>query len=400
MLKPKKQGLFFGSGFSYEFGMPSIWELTKELRNYLTPKKLRTLNQSWRNQGGGHCDEVIQKVIKLLENDNIHYEDILGSLEVDANRYENRHIRTSLQHIKNQLLDLIFWLLHQRQVKNKHYIQTSIEMHKGLKSLISAKHPLWVFSLNHDLIIEIISAEFNIPLKNGFSDETISLSFDLLGHAKARFKVLDINNELTYPYNYFKSNESGINLLKMHGSLDFFGYDDLRRLLCLVPEKNTLSGYIDVLNLLVKNYPDAIFHVPNEFVVLDNQGQIQFLRKSILSGTHKFQDNYIHTQIVPKMLLDLFKSSLNYIDELIVIGYGFGDIHINLILREWLEFTSCRSIIIINPKQSETPSFIRHLHTQVTIQKMQSNEYFSSLPGGELTLNELFIREVRRVRTF
>jgi len=74
--------------------------------------------------------------------------------------------------------------------------------------------------------------------------------------------------------------------------------------------------------------------------------------------------------------------SLNYIDELTIIGYGFGDIHINRILKDWLELTSERRITIINPEQEEIPIFMRHLYSQITIQKIKSMEYFSSLVSG------------------
>gem|GEM_PF-3791442 len=33
--------------------MPLVWELTRELKNYLTPKKFVSLNENWRSQGDG-----------------------------------------------------------------------------------------------------------------------------------------------------------------------------------------------------------------------------------------------------------------------------------------------------------------------------------------------------------
>lgn len=396
MLRSKIQGLFIGAGFSYDFGMPLVSGLTKELKNYLTPKELQILNQSWRIQGGGICNEILLKVTHLLES-NINYEEIIGALEVEENRHENHSIRNNLHYIRNKLLDLIFVLLHQRHVKNSLFIKTSIEMHRGFKSLVSTHHPLWIFSLNHDLIIEILCAEFSIPLKNGFSDETISLSFDTYGKIMAKFKMLDMSGELTYPYNYFRSNESGINLLKIHGSLDIFGYDDLRRYLCVIPEKNTLHDYLYTLNQLLEIHPTGLPTMINELVMFDKNKETQFLRKSLLSGVYKFKNQ--QTQIISLKILDLFKSSLNYIDELIIIGYGFGDIHINLILKKWLESTSRRSIIIINPYTNEIPNFMRHLSIQITTRRTHSAEYFSSLPNGRFTDYELFIRNLREART-
>jgi hypothetical protein len=43
LMKPLT-GLFLGAGASYEAGMPLVWELTAEIRNWLTADKLRELN--------------------------------------------------------------------------------------------------------------------------------------------------------------------------------------------------------------------------------------------------------------------------------------------------------------------------------------------------------------------
>jgi hypothetical protein len=38
-------GLFLGAGASYEVAMPLVWELTNEIKAWLTPDKLRALNR-------------------------------------------------------------------------------------------------------------------------------------------------------------------------------------------------------------------------------------------------------------------------------------------------------------------------------------------------------------------
>jgi hypothetical protein len=43
-------GLFLGAGASFELGMPLVWGLTAELKAWLTPAKLRELNESWRSR--------------------------------------------------------------------------------------------------------------------------------------------------------------------------------------------------------------------------------------------------------------------------------------------------------------------------------------------------------------
>ena len=59
-------GLFLGAGASYEAGMPLTCDLTAELKQWLTFDKLRWLNESWRSQGGGHSDRIIDDFVSVL----------------------------------------------------------------------------------------------------------------------------------------------------------------------------------------------------------------------------------------------------------------------------------------------------------------------------------------------
>ena len=60
------KGLFLGAGASFEAGMPPVWDLTAEIRNWLTEAKLRSLNAAWQAQGGGYPDEVIDDFVPAL----------------------------------------------------------------------------------------------------------------------------------------------------------------------------------------------------------------------------------------------------------------------------------------------------------------------------------------------
>ncbi len=64
-------GLFLGAGASAELGMPLAWELTAEIKNWLTADKLRQLNEGWKIQGGGYQDVVLNDLILMLERDDI-----------------------------------------------------------------------------------------------------------------------------------------------------------------------------------------------------------------------------------------------------------------------------------------------------------------------------------------
>lgn len=48
---PQLTGLLIGAGASYELGIPLVWDLTRELKAWLTLQKLTDLNRGWRTQG-------------------------------------------------------------------------------------------------------------------------------------------------------------------------------------------------------------------------------------------------------------------------------------------------------------------------------------------------------------
>lgn len=79
-MNKKLTGLFLGAGASYEAGLPVVLELTSEIRDWLTPEKLRDLNKGWRSQGTGYSDEVIEDFSSVLAMPDAHYENMPGYL--------------------------------------------------------------------------------------------------------------------------------------------------------------------------------------------------------------------------------------------------------------------------------------------------------------------------------
>ena len=151
--------------------MPLAWELTQELKRWLTPRKLAELNGVWRAQGLGYSDDAIATLAANLVAEGMSYEHIIGNLEV-------HRFRTS-DHAYHGLLgflsEIIYALLKERHVRNIDMIERSIQYLDGIASLAALNNPLWVFSLNHDLVIECFSAYSGIPLKAGYSEEKLVL---------------------------------------------------------------------------------------------------------------------------------------------------------------------------------------------------------------------------------
>ena len=74
------QALFLGAGASFDCGLPLTWELTAEIRRWLTPERLAAYNAGWEAQGAHWNDAVIAQVNEWIADEDRHYEQILEAL--------------------------------------------------------------------------------------------------------------------------------------------------------------------------------------------------------------------------------------------------------------------------------------------------------------------------------
>ena len=392
-------GLLLGAGASFEAGMPLAWELTKELKNWLTPEKLRSLNDGWLEQGGGYSDVTIDDLARVLVIEGMNYEHITGYLEVQRERQRARsHEYYGLLAF---LSEIIYFLLREKHVLNADYIERNIRCLDGIKTFVEKNKPLWVFSLNHDLIVECLSADVGIPLKCGFGVETIRLPWRDIngaktGETKARVTRREhfVNNAL----NFHQNGEEGINLLKIHGSLDEFAFNDGQDLLKIVPNDNTVSGVIaelrrvnDEVRYVDPRWPGGVVKAANEIAYEDGGGIMQFLRRTPLVGAFKFQGQ--SRQTVPSELLSFFILRLNYLSSLVSIGYSFGDQHVNQGVRGWLEGNDARRLTIVDPGADRVPTPFLHLSPQIDLVRLQATDFLDREAGISRTRQEMLDRE-------
>lgn len=393
------KALFIGAGASYDCGMPLVWELTAEIRRWMSPEKLTTLNETWKSRGCGWNDEVTCSLIGLLKNENLHYENIIGAIEVECSRERNEKTRQDYHSALSFLLQLVYGLLLERQVINNNYALRALDDFNGINELATENKPLWIFSLNHDCIVEMLATKTSIPLKSGFN-ESISLHMSVGSDSsyEIEFEKLSRESITQNEYDFFKPGEHGINLIKLHGALDIFGQNDALDYLKVKPTSNNPASYANQLRLITQINQDIAVRdgviCTNEIVYEDNEGKINFLRKSLLSGAHKFSKKL--TQIAPSEFLSLFKGSLNYADELICIGYSFGDNHIDEQIAEWMSFLKSRKLSIINPGIKCVPDRFKHLAGQVQCFSIGASDYFLQLNSSKLTTSQMALREMRK----
>ncbi len=394
-------GLFLGAGASYEAGMPLVWELTNEIKSWLTPEKFRPFSVGWRAQGTGPSDAMIDDFVALLVRPDMHYEALLGYLETQFMR-NNNALRQEYDGGYSWLIEIVYYILYYRQIQNRAFSDKNLPHFDGIRALIDDSVPLWVFSLNHDVMIETIAARLSIPLHTGFGTTTVQLprrnaAGRKIGEIRAETLTQDQldNKGMFYP----NPLQPGIYLMKIHGALDVFTYNDGKDLLKLLPEISGTYGYIEALRAANE---DLIYPLPgapngrakatNEIAYADETGEMQFLRRSLLSGAYKFGAR--SQQVLPKSMLNHFQANLNFVTNLICIGYGLGDLHINAVIREWLEFTPDRRLEIVNPSIEGVPAFLLHLSPQVTLTKSDATDFLDQRSGTTRSLLEKLEKRV------
>jgi len=191
----------------------------------------------------------------------------------------------------------------------------------------------------------------------------------------------------------------GINLLKLHGALDIFTFNNGNDLLKLLPSGNGVSAVTATLRAANEELlyfdsrkPDSRVRTTNEIAYADDSGEMQFLRRSLLAGAHKFDEQ--HHQVLPKSMMMHFRSYLNFVTNLICIGYSFGDVRVNEVLRRWLTFAANRRLEIVAPELLEIPNFLRHLAPQITLQNMGATDYLDTFAGLERPRKERLEKQV------
>jgi hypothetical protein len=353
-------GFLLGAGASYELGMPLTDELTVEFKKSLT----RVFDLPYYK-----TPEAIAKTLEsLLNQEDLNYEDVIGRIEIETRRSSNSHLYQKWHGVLGRYLEAIFFLLQERLRKNQAYITDKLELLSPIKEMCKSK-PLWVFSLNHDILIEAIAKHYEIPIQFGFNQKTRISGF--------LFERLT-RKEMEGNKFSFIQDGGGINLIKLHGSLDTFVQGDEKNYLKLIDEGQPSLGIIDLIDKLIENDSSVKNGVKctNEITYNDNEGVLQFLRMTIMSGKHKYSSKVSHS--MDDWFFRVFKGHINHVNTLYCIGSSLQDRHVNDVIYEWLSFSESRKLVIVNPHIEAIPNFIIHLYDQVSILKMTFLEFLNS----------------------
>lgn len=353
-----KTNFLLGAGFSYNAGLPLVKDISDRfLREPLYEQIIDLGSGEWKwadlateidkaNDSGSHDSIKIAMFLQTIihefftiDNKNIlNYEEFYNYLwgmlnnrkeEFDQNRSKidelflakfdvedtfpfsmvpSKEIFSCFYHLVEDLL----WL---RKDREKIY-----SLYKPYVDFFSATEcRVDIFTLNHDLLLETIFEHFGLAFKDGFTNEESPLS-----------------NENGVDLPVFSNNfGSGINLIKLHGSIDTYKYQYF-----LQHEQRKDFEYFKTLDYWEKQM--AVYR--------DSQGAIlqnvtPDVTPQFITGQNKLMT--ITSDKMYRSLYSRFENSMKSTERLIIVGYSFCDEHINSVIKESLG--TLIEVININP---------------------------------------------------
>lgn len=245
------------------------------------------------------------------------------------------------------------------------------------------------------------------------------------GNGKVTLARLRTAEEFQCEVGFFREGEFGMNIVPLHGRLLSFtalNKEKTKVLWDFIPQSNTVDGWLEALDLVEQCGKDeGEIHVDLNTVVIP-WGQTQIsLSRTILSGTHKLHSNDLfrvppsvpawspkkiegfsqlfgENPVVLKFpsnvvesgkrqdfaleAFEVFERNLATRNVLLVIGYSFGDEHVNGLLKTWLAKSSDHSLINVSPN-ADVPDGFSDFSEQIQIERQGAVDFLLSLVGGE-----------------
>ncbi|DAB38108.1 MAG TPA: hypothetical protein CFH83_07695 [Sulfuricurvum kujiense] len=386
-----KKGFLLGAGFSYDFGMPLASELTEiffaPFNEYSIQNLVHVLSQN--NPYGAERpinQETILECLTLLlkyknENQNNknekdykpkNYEQFLADIQ-QLEEFPNKTLsdKDSYSYLFSFFYEIIHSiLLSYQEISFGGLYCKNREWFSNFCKLLSDQET-WVFTLNHDIYLEALAVDLNIPITYGDSG---NISFPISNNEMGKTISLTYSKrcELTKNNQNFYQGQFGINLVKLHGGLSELEYKD-RSIICnqTLNKKSSFELMVDFMKVKNMAYYHGGRKEPSgkDRVITNSDGELDIIVKSMLTGGKKYSKTTNPKDGEEKLLI--FDDAMRTLDELSIIGYGFGDKHINNRISNAMVLNSNLKIVIIDPVHNPLPDFLEQFHYNLRIKKVQ-----------------------------
>lgn len=354
--------IIIGAGFSFPAGLPLGNDVKNKFDRSLKGKLMRMSSSEWfwtegkeeamvhngrLNTDGLEYEFVMEELIKEYKNvrggfkdyedfyqyvrDNTYvkgwYEKILASAKKrfyaetqckEDSEYSGYAFRSPERTRPQEIINyLIADLLNCDKTDDE-----LVASYKRFLDYISKYKSVYIFSLNHDQIFERLFRKTGIAYRDGFNVNGTEIYYD------------------SKPLPSFKNDfsEEGINLVKLHGSIDMYIFEHGKQ------EGATLTRDGEYTYFKPGGYHEK--HHPVK-VNPDTKEPVQTMNFDVIPKfiTGKNKKAFIQQDYMYSKMYKLYKKRIASMEDLLIIGYSYGDDHIN---EELVKFTESASPSIIN----------------------------------------------------
>jgi hypothetical protein len=365
----KRITLLLGAGFSFDLGMPLADELTELLVDPFDWRSTRALGATLAAQdpyGEGRpinakaIHEALDLVRAARRRNQANYEETLAQIQQLGDRPgKNQSDRDSYHYVFGFLYELVHAILYEYQLDAHATLYKLNRAHfSPITNILSNEAPTWVFSLNHDIFLESLAIDHKIPLSDGANG---SIAFPVSNQAPTdtiNF-MTSKREDLSVQAPGWLTNGLGINLVRLHGGLAELEYKD-GSLICN-PSLHVTSS--DELIQLVRRIESmSYFHMGNRVtsgkhrVVTGPDGTLDIMARAMRTGGKKYSKT--SKPKVGEERIKMFADMLDDTSELLIIGYGFGDVHVNNRISNALARNPQLTVRSIRPKGERCPQFL------------------------------------------
>jgi len=378
-----KKGFLLGAGFSYDFGMPLASELSEVFFSLFNKKNIQlwanliSENEPYGKERPINKKAILEGLTLLLEhknNNQKNYEQFLAEIQ-QLNQLHNKSLsdKDSYSYLFGLFYEIIHSILSLYQEESFGRLYCVNKKWFTNFSNLFGDEETWIFTLNHDLYMESLAIDLKIPITYG-------------DHHKIAFPVsnYEINNHITFTYsnrnelkkdsqNFYKK-EFGINLVKLHGGLSELNYKD-RTMICNqdLKKKSSFELMTDFMKIEKMAYYHGGRKIPSgkDRVITNMDGELDIICKSMLTGGKKYSKTTNPKDGEEKLLI--FDDIIKTLNELIIIGYGFGDKHVNNRILNAMVLNNNLQLTIIDSQHRPIPEFLEQFDYNSRIKRVQSS---------------------------
>ena len=304
-------------------------------------------------------EEAFSILLQYKQNKGTNYEEFLKKIQEEAERYtdsRSQSDRDSYHFVFAILYDMIHSLLSLYQaIAYEVLYPKNVQWFSKLDNILSDQGETWVVSLNHDLFFECLAIDLDIPITYGAMNQRSFPISNLAMHDCIAFSCIDRSAYKADSPGFIRG-QRGINLVKLHGSLTEHEYGDREEILnpslARKSSRELMEDFHRIQNM-AHIYQGRLVPSGKERAITGSNGELDLMSKAMLTGGRKFSTVAKTTKGEEKLVL--LDHILGQTDQLTIIGYGFGDRHINFRIQNEMARRKEFVVHIVDPQLTKLP---------------------------------------------